>query len=294
MKKASSAAAALFVALSAFAVEVDGTAARVGSAVILRSDIVGEMRRAGVGAEKYDEVRTGMIERQLMLQAATAAKLQMQDWVIENRIREIVSHAFDGDLNKLKAVLAKDRVSYSEWRQRLKEDMLVAAMRWQVVEKNVAATPAAMRDEYAAHPERYRADPRATVSVIFLKPEDLSKTEEIEGVIASDGFAEAARRYSADARAKDGGQWKDVKPEEVFRPEICKAIEALKVGETSKWVELDGWKFLIRKDAESFGGIRSFAEAYDDVAANVKAAESERLYKAWIGRLRDEAYIKVY
>ena len=210
MKKACSAAAALFLALSAFSVEVDGTAARVGSAVILKSDVIGEMRRAGgvedeavhrgdgreqaaggsdggevlledlgearagVGADKYDEVRTGMIERQLMLQAATAAKLQMQDWVVENRIREVVSHAFDGDLNKLKAVLAKDRVSYPEWRQRLKEDMLVAAMRWQVVEKNVAATPAAMRAEYAAHPERYRCRCGGRLIPVSLTKEDLA------------------------------------------------------------------------------------------------------------------------
>ena len=282
------------MALSAFSIEVDGTAARVGSAVILRSDVIGEMRRAGVGADRFEDVRTGMIERELMLQAATAAKLQMQDWVVENRIREVVAHNFDGDLNKLKAALAKDRVSYPEWRQRLKEDMLVAAIRWQIVEKNVAATPAAMRAEYASHPERYRADPRVTVSVILLKPDAASKTAEVEGDIASAGFAEAARRHSADAHAKDGGQWKNVRPDEVFRPAICTAIESLKVGETSSWIELDGWKFLIHKDAESSGGLRSFLDAYDDVAANVKAAESERLYNAWIKRLRDETYIKVY
>ncbi|MBO6121631.1 MAG: hypothetical protein J6Q49_07210, partial [Kiritimatiellae bacterium] len=103
MKKACSMTAALFVTLSAFAVEVDGIAARVGSSVILKSAVLGEMRRAGVGEEKYAEVRGEMIERELILKAAARAKLQMQDWVVENRVREIVSRMFGGDANRFKA-----------------------------------------------------------------------------------------------------------------------------------------------------------------------------------------------
>ena len=99
-------------ALAAHAVEVDGIAARVGSSVILKSDVVGEMRRAGVGPDRYAMVRGEMIERELMLKAAAAAKLQMQDWVVENRIREIVTRVFGGDMNKFKAALAKDRVNF--------------------------------------------------------------------------------------------------------------------------------------------------------------------------------------
>ena len=64
--------AALFVTLSAFAVEVDGIAARVGSSVILKSAVLGEMRRAGVGEEKYAEVRGEMIERELILRRRRA------------------------------------------------------------------------------------------------------------------------------------------------------------------------------------------------------------------------------
>ena len=172
MKKAFSVAAALFLALSAFAVEVDGIAARVGSSVILKSDVIGEMRRAGVGPDRYAMVRGEMIERELMLKAAAAAKLQMQDWVVENRIREIVTRVFGGDMNRFKATLAKDRVTFPEWRQRLKDDMVVAAMRWQTIDKNVSANPIDMRKEYEAHPERYVRDSRVTVSAILVGPGD--------------------------------------------------------------------------------------------------------------------------
>ena len=275
--------------------EVDGVAARVGSSVILKSDVVNEMRRrAAVGADQYKEVLAEMVERELILRTATETKLQMQDWVVENRVREIISRAFNGDRNKLMETLAADRISYPEWRQRLKDDMIVAAMRWQVVEKYVNASPSAMREEYASHPERYVAERRVTVSAILLGPDDAGKRAEIDAALKSEPFAEVAKKYSSDAHAKDGGLWKDVKPEEVFRPEVCDVIAKLAKGGTSGWIELDGWSFLVRKDGETGGGKMSFEEAYDVIAANVKNVEAKRLYDAWIERLKAETYIKVY
>ena len=294
MKKSSSVAVALFVAFSAFAVEVDGIAARVGSSVILKSDVIGEMRRAGVGPDRYAVVRGEMIERELMLKAAATAKLQMQDWVVENRVREIVTTVFGGDMNKFKATLAKDRVTFPEWRQRLKDDMVVAAIRWQMVDKTVSASPADMRKEYEAHPERYASDSRVTVSAILLGPGDVEKKPEIEEALKTEPFGEVAKKYSSDARAKDGGQWKDVKPEDVFRPEICDEIAKMKKGETSRWIELDGWSFLIRKDDETTGAKMSFEEAYDAVAQNVRKELADKRYRDWINRLKSETYIKVY
>jgi len=287
-------AVALFVALSAFAVEVDGIAARVGSSVILKSAVLGEMRRAGVGEEKYAEVRGEMIERELILKAAARAKLQMQDWVVENRVREIVTRMFGGDANKFKAALARDRVTFPEWRQRVKDDMVVSAMRWQTVDKTVSANPADMRREYESHPERYMTDSRVTVSAILIGPGDADKKPEIEEALKTEPFAEVAKKYSSDARAKDGGQWKDIKPEDEFRPEVCAEIAKMKKGETSKWIELDGWNFLVRKDDEKAGSKMTFEEAYDAVAFNVRKAEADRRYREWIDRLKAETYIKVY
>ena len=281
-------------ALAAHAVEVDGIAARVGSSVILKSAVLGEMRRAGVGEEKYAEVRGEMIERELILKAAARAKLQMQDWVVENRVREIVSRMFGGDANRFKAALAKDRVTFPEWRQRVKDDMVVAAMRWQTVDKTVSANPADMRREYESHPECYMTGNRVTVSAILIGPGDADKKSEIEEALKTEPFAEVAKKYSSDARAKDGGQWKDIKPEDEFRPEVCAEIAKMKKGETSKWIELDGWNFLVRKDDEKAGSKMTFEEAYDDVAQNVRKELADKRYREWIDRLKAETYIKVY
>ena len=273
-----------FGALAAYAFEVDGVAAKVGSETILKSDVYEEMRRMGEKNDsRYAEVRNEMIDRKLILKAAAEAKMTMQEWVVENRVREIIGKAFDGDRSKLIETLSRQKTSYPEWYARMKEDMIVGAMRWNVIEKNVSASPAAVRREYEAHPERYTSDHKVSVSVIMLKPEEAGRRDEISAALKEKDFAELG-----------GRKYENVRPEEQFKPEICREIAAMPKGTISRWIEIDGWSFLIRKDAETETKRLSLEEAYDAVEAAVKAAETDRLYKAWIERLRAETYIRVF
>ena len=266
------------------AVEIDGIAAFVGKEAILKSDVVNEMRRVGeTDASRYDAVRNEMIERKLIVKAAHESKMTMQEWVVENRIREIIAKAFDGDRNQLIETLGRQKVSYPEWRQRMKEDMVVGAMRWNVVDKNVTASPAEMRAEFAAHPERYSADHKVTVTVIMLKPEEKARRAEIDKGLKDRDFV-----------ALGGKTYSDIKPEEMFKPEVAEEIAKMPKGTVSHWIELDGWSFLVRKDDETAGRKMSYEEAYDKIEANVKEADAKRLYSAWIERLKAETYIKVF
>jgi len=279
---------------TALAVEVDGVAARVGSEAILRSDVYMEMRRLRAPDSAYAQLRNEMIDRKLILKAAQDAKVTMQEWVIENRLRDIINKAFGGDRNRLMETLAQQKISYPEWRARMKEDMVVSAMRWNVIDKNATASPKQMVEEFTSHPERYEVGGQVTVSVILLRPEDADKRAEVDAALQTNDFAAVARAYSADSHAAEGGVWKDIKPFEVFKPEICEEITKMPKGTLSHWIELDGWSFLLRKDDETLGKKPSFEDAYDEIEANVKEAVAKKAYEAWIERLRSETYIKVY
>ena len=267
---------------TANAVEVDGVAARVGTETILRSDVLNELQHAGRNAD-YATVRNEMIDRKLILKAAAESKMTMQEWVVENRVREIIHRSFGGDRNKLIETLAKQKMSYPEWYARTKEDLIVGAMRWNVVDKNVSASPAAMKLEYESHPDRYTQDHKVSVSVILLKPEEKAKRDEISSALKDKSFEDLG-----------GRKFTDVNPTDVFKPEIVKEIEQMPKGTISHWIELDGWSFLLRKDSESTGRKLTFEEAYDQVEAAVKEEEAKRLYTAWLERLRAETYIKAF
>ena len=285
LRAAALAVLAVAVAAAASAVEVDGLAATVGQESILRSDVLLEMRRAGGGPNgpTYTQVLNEMIDRKLILRAAAASKMSMQEWVVESRVRELISKSFGGDRNKLIETLGKQRVSYPEWYAKTKEDMIVSAMRWNVVDKNVVASPAAMRREYEEHPERYVRNHKVSVTVILLKPEESGRRDEISAALREKSF-----------EALGGRKYEDVDPNETFKPEVVAEIAKMPKGTISHWIEIDGWSFLLRKDAETKGERTSFDEAYEEIERTVRSAEAKRLHEAWIARLRAETYIKVF
>ena len=288
-------AAALLAPLAAFAEEVDGIVARVDSEAILRSEVARELARHGAGGVDFKTMLDEVIDRKLILKAAQEAKMTMQDWVVENRVREIIERAFGGDRNKLMATLQAQKLTYPEWHAQMKDDMIVSAMRWQMVEKNVTASPGLMREEYLGHPERYSTGRRWTVEVILLKPEDADKRGEIDAALRKGStFGSLARRYSADGKAAEGGLWRNVEPEKTFKPEVVAEIDRAKDGEITPWIDLGGWSLLARRVGSSASGGKTFADAYEEVAERVRAAEAERLYRAWIGRLRKNAFIRIY
>ena len=273
------------LALVASSVEVDGIAARVGEDAILRSEVYAEMQRMGLrDSSQATRVLNELIDRKLILSAARDAKMTMQEWIVDNRVQDIVKQSFDGDRNKLIETLAQQKISYPEWRAKTKDDLIVSAMRWNMVDKNVTASPAAMKTEYARHKDdRYSSARKVSVAAILLKPDEAERREEISAAIKTNSFEQlGARTYV------------DVKADEIFNPEIVEEINKMPVGTISHWIEIDGWSFLLRKDGETKGQVRSFEEAYDDVEAAVKEQEAKRLYLDWVKRLRSETYIKVY
>ena len=272
------------LALTAEAIEVDGIAAKVGAETVLKSDVFNEMRRMGAPDDSnYAEIRNQLVDRKLILRAALDSKMSMQEWVVENRVREIIKKSFGGDRNKLIEVLARQKLSYPEWYAKTKEDLIIGAMRWQVVDKNVTASPTAMRKEFEEHPERYVKDHKVSVSVILLKPEEKAKREEISSALKTKSFEELG-----------GKKYVDVNPDEFFKPDVVKEIEKMPKGTISHWIEIDGWSFLLRKDGESSGRKLTFDEAYDQIEANVKEEDAKRLFTAWLERLKAETYIKVF
>lgn len=291
------------------AMVLDGLAAKVNDSVITVGDVMGEIKRnrhewrSGTDLkELYARTVDVLIDRRLILAEAARKKMDMQEWMVDNRIREIVKDGFDGDMNKLTAMLDQAKVPLTDWRNEIRDDMIVQAMRYQIIDKNIVATPDALKREYTNHPERYQQKAATTVSVILLRPPADDKTpsvstrgEELLGRLGKGAdFADLARQYSADSHAKDGGVWKDVQPADAFRAEIAEAIAKLKIGEVSPLINLDGWGFIVRKDAENAEQKLSFAEAYEQIERNVKKELGKAEHAAWIKRLRAEAFIKTY
>ena len=276
------------------AVEVDGIAAKVGADNILKSEVMMELRRMRLPDNEYPRVLQDLIDRRLIVKAAGEAKMTMQEWVIEGRIRDIITKSFGGDRNKLMETLSAQKVSYPEWHQRMKEDMIVSAMRWNVIDKNAVVSPSALRKEFNDHRDRYDKPAKVTLSVILLNPESITNRVTISSLLRERDFEDLAKEYSADIHAAEGGIWKEIVPGDVFKPEICAEIAKMPKGTISHWIELDGWSYLLKKIDEIESVRVTFADAYEAIEGNLREEMARKAYDDWLARLREETFIKIY
>ncbi|MBQ9432116.1 MAG: peptidyl-prolyl cis-trans isomerase [Kiritimatiellae bacterium] len=290
---------------------LDGVAAYVNSEMITVSDVMDEVRRSPMAAgrnitearlrELYTATLNALIDRKLILVAARNGKMQLQPWAVEARIREIVTKRFNNDQSKLHALLAEMKITYEEWRATIEEDLLVSAMRYQNVDRKISPTPAEIRAEYDANRTRYQTETAVAVSMIILDP-PAEKEDSVEmragkiqmALESGEKFADLAKKYSRDAKAKDGGSWGKVNPDDVFRREIAEVVHKLKPGEVSEMLKLDGYGYIIRKDDDQDARILTFEEAAPYVESRLRAKLADKYYREWIDRLRSEAYIKFF
>ena len=130
---------------------------------------------------------------------------------------------------------------------------------------------------------------------------DLSTHPSVILVIGVNGVGKTTTIGKISAKLKDvdfvalgAKQYERVKADDVFSPELCAEIASLPKRTISRWIEIDGWSFLVRKDGEEPGASQTFEEAYDKIAGNVKEEAARKAYLAWIDRLRAETYVKVF
>lgn len=118
---------------------IDGIAAKINNDVITISDVMAEIRRdpelRTMGRTLQDETTfrrlyrdtvEAMVDRRLVLKAAVDAKMELQDWVVDKRVWEIVKEGFDGDINRLYVALADSHIPFEEWRRTIREDLIVS------------------------------------------------------------------------------------------------------------------------------------------------------------------------
>lgn len=291
---------------------IDGVAAYVNAEMITIADVMTEVRRSPwvEGNSRISQARlrelymatlNALIDRKLILAAARKGKMQLQNWAVDNRIREIIEKRFDGDQSKLHALLAELKITYEEWKATIEEDLTVSAMRYQNVERRIAPTPLEIRAEYDANRSRYRTETATAVSMIILDPPTgdegsvVLRAGKIKMALEKgESFASLAKKYSKDAKAKNGGSWGKVNPDDVFRKEIAEEVHKLAPGEVSDLLLLDGYGYIVRKEESQDARLLTFEEALPFVESRLRVKESEKLYKAWMDRLRAETYIKIF
>lgn len=250
--------------------------------------------------DAYREALDSQIERYVVLDAYEAGEGRIPDWAVDKRADEVMRESFDGDRTALLSALSRESLTYEEWRKHIKEQMIVSSMRGANVEQHITVAPEEVLARYESNRPAYHTPEKVHLRMIVV-PRSAVASNDVRTVVESareriaggEDFTTVAREVSKGARASDGGDWGWMEPS-VLRPELAAAAATLKAGQLSTIVETDKDYYLLQLVERQAAVQRSFPEVQVEIEKKIRAERGDKLYKEWVARLRQDAFVKVF
>ena len=297
---------------------VDGIAAVVNSNVItygqvrellmfrqrsLNETYQGEELKAKM-KESQDAALKDLVDRQLIIDSFKEQGFSIPEYVIEDRMQNIIREEFGGDRTAFVRTLRAQGFSLSRFREIEREKIIVQAMRQRAVRSDFVISPDKVEAYYRRNIAEYSTPEEIRLSMIVLRVEEdgsgdpaaakRSMAEEIRGKLAEGAdFAGMAQMYSEDSTAEAGGDWGWI-DRKTLNEELNRVAFSLQPGQLSRVVQLGDSLYIMRVEARKAAVTKPLAELREEISKKLFEEERLRLQEQWIKTLREKAYVKVY
>ena len=297
---------------------VDGIAAVVNSNVItygqvrellmfrqrsLNETYQGEELKAKM-KESQDAALKDLVDRQLIIDSFKEQGFTIPEYVIEDRMQNIIREEFGGDRTAFVRTLRAQGFSLSRFREIERDKIIVQAMRQRAVRSDFVISPDKVEAYYRRNIAEYSTPEEIRLSMIVLRVEEdgsgdpaaakRSMAEEIRGKLAEGAdFAGIAQMYSEDSTAEAGGDWGWI-DRKTLNEELNRVAFSLQPGQLSRVVQLGDSLYIMRVEARKAAVTKPLSELREEISKKLYEEERLRLQEQWIKTLREKAYVKVY
>lgn len=195
------------------------------------------------------------------------------------------------------AALAREGLDEKKLRERIEDSYRVRLLTYREVQSKINVSPREVMDYYRDHPQEFTAAEMVRISQIRIpyaaqaSEPDLARERAqrvLEKLSAGEDFADLAREYSVGAGDEQTGDMgyfeKGQLRDEVF---------ALKVGEHTGIIESDSGYLIIKVIGKKEAYSKPLSEIWGEIDDRISQDQYEKLYDAWMAKLRAKAFIKI-
>ena len=293
---------------------LDGIAAIVNKDVITFSDVrqlVGPKERAVreqfKGAELVEKVKeirlqaiNDLIDRQLILQEFANNKYQLPEFVVDERVQTIVRDEFGGDRAAFMRTLAAQGYTLEKFREQQRDVVIVQEMRRMANKGGAPSIPEEkILKAYRERAPEFTTEDQIKLRMIAIKQSGASVArrkmiEEIrEKIVSGAEFQDLARMYSEDPTQDAGGDWGWINRKQL-NDRLTKLAFALKPGQVSEVIEMQGSYYLLYVEAKKPGSTKPLKEVRDDLEKHLQQQERQKAQQDWLLKLRKKAFVKMF
>lgn len=298
-------------------IRVNGIAAKANAEIItmnelmikvapLQSVLMARYPRRGAAyqaqlKELKDDILDDLIDRAIIFSEFKERARPFPDEDLENEVKRIIQNTYGGDEELFRKYLKATNLTRDQFKEQQRKEILVQIVRSQHFGDIPPPSEAELRKEYKewSIANRDRTKDVATYKRIYLPkaegggPLAQLKLAEDLGVKLKGGadFAEAAKTFSRDSHAEDGGLWEDV-PRSDLNHEFGFILFETEGNDVIGPFE-DPYGFnIIQVVKRDLGPSKPFDEVRDIMKKRVEAEKKNANFGEWMEKMRARADIK--
>lgn len=293
------AAAASSLARPASGILIDSYAAVVNGKVITVGDVLAALQPAQERlaashqgaeleqrlAEEYTAVRDALVETELILLDFEAQGGTLPDRAIEDHINSVIHERFNNDRAAFLRALAAERLTFSEWRKQMKDQLIVQIMRQREVSSKILITPFDLQQAYQRRLDDFSSPERLRLRMAS------AGTDETQAAALRNQIGSGENAFDEIDPPPAPAAW--FQPADL-NPALRDAIAGLGPGDITPPVLLDGSFYLVQLLDREESRVRPLDEVASDIERDLRRAEFERLHAIWMDTLRGKYHVELF
>lgn len=307
----------LLAAGSLYAGVVDRIVAVVNDDVILLSEMnkilapyIRRLDASGYPAEQKEQILfklkqdalDGLVEKRLVDQEVARYGLSVSENEVDATI-ERYKQAQMMTQEDLEKALKEDGLTFSEYRESVKQELLRPKLINMNVKSKVIVTDEDIKNYYENNKDKYGEETEYHLYNILIRKDTFSLTntndpglEKMNAIRArldnGEDFKDLAAKVSEAPNRDDSGNLGFFKPES-FSDEIKTAIENLSPGSSTKVLNTDaGYQIFYLEEVRKTKG-KTFEEVSDQIHMELYNNIVKEKFKNWLKSIRERAHIKL-
>ena len=256
--------------------------------------------------DRRKTVLDSLIDTRLIIQDYKKKGYNFPDYYFDREERQRIRDQFGGDRQALVKTLEDRGITLADWKKNIRETFIVQQMRQINAKRFITISPHMVEEYYQNHVRDFLQPDRVKLRMIYLAPESSPEVEATAKEVLSQlesgsDFSQLARKYSDYNRAGGGlfqenNGWVE---RDGLKSELAEAAFQLRPGQASGIISLStaqGAKafYILQVEEVKKATVTPLSSIRDAIESTLVAAESEKVQKDWIDRLKRDAYIEKF
>jgi parvulin-like peptidyl-prolyl isomerase len=256
--------------------------------------------------DRRKTVLDSLIDTRLIIQDYKKKGYNFPDYYFDREEKQRIRDQFGGDRQALVKTLEDRGITLADWKKNIRETFIVQQMRQINAKRFITISPHMVEEYYQNHVRDFLQPDRVKLRMIYLAPEsspevEATAKEVLSQVESGSDFSQLARKYSDYNRAggglfQDNNGWVE---RDGLKSELAEAAFQLRPGQSSGLISLStaqGAKafYILQVEEVKKATVTPLSSIRDAIESTLVAAESEKVQKEWIDRLKRDAYIEKF